>query len=291
MTHWQERAHRLRHLILVLGLLLSLGGIGWVLLPFLDLDIPWGDNNASLLGTPLTLGKLCQQDEFGAGVNIAIVFGAILLAQWAFLRPRRGWSVRLAAEGRPLTSAVIGAALMASLLTIGAGALVLELPNWWEPIMGGANDDYGWKEGRGLIVVWAVMAAAWAAWALIFLAYWRQEDHHSGLGKMLRALITASLLEAFVAVPVHVWATRQRECYCCRGTYTTLVLAGTVLLWAFGPGIILLYWRERYRRARLMMICSNCGYDLRGTVAAGREACPECDTRIGRGRGATAGST
>ena len=93
-------------------------------------------------------------------------------------------------------------------------------------------------------------------------------------------MIVGSVLEVFIAVPVHVWAARQRECYCCRGTYTTLVLAGTVLLWAFGPGIILLYWREKYRRQRMLPTCIECGYDLRGTISAGRSECPECGAGI-----------
>ena len=98
---------------------------------------------------------------------------------------------------------------------------------------------------------------------------------------MIRALIAGSILEVFIAVPVHVWAVnRQQDCYCCRGTYTTLVLAGTMLLWAFGPGIVLLYWREKYRRERLLPTCDQCGYDLRGTVAAGRDECPECGEKI-----------
>jgi hypothetical protein len=68
---------------------------------------------------------------------------------------------------------------------------------------------------------------------------------------MIRGLVAGSLLEILVAVLVHVWATRQRECYCCRGTYTTLVLAATVLIWVFGPGIIMLYYREKYRLFKL----------------------------------------
>ena len=68
---------------------------------------------------------------------------------------------------------------------------------------------------------------------------------------MIRGLVAGSILETIIAVPVHIWATRQRECYCCRGTYTTLVLAATVLIWAFGPGIILLYMREKRRVEKL----------------------------------------
>lgn len=72
------------------------------------------------------------------------------------------------------------------------------------------------------------------------------------MGRMIRGLLAGSFLEVFVAIPVHVWATRERECYCCRRTYTTLVFAGTVLLWAFGPGLVLLYWREKYRWEKLL---------------------------------------
>ena len=95
--------------------------------------------------------------------------------------------------------------------------------------------------------------------------------------KVIKGLVAGSFLEIFVAVPVHVWAARQRECYCCRGTYTTLIFAGAVLLWAFGPGIVLLYKREAYRREKLLhgqaIACPRCGYDLRGNESG---VCPEC---------------
>ena len=157
--------------------------------------------------------------------------GLALLGQWGFLRPRRGWTVQLATTGRPLRSAVIVAASMAMLLTVGLIALVLEMPDWWEPIL---------EPSRGVIGVWAAMLVLWVIWAWVFFVYWRQGDRYTQLGKMIRGLVAGSLLEGFVAIPVHVWAIRERECYCVRGTYTTLVFAGTVLLWAFGPGIILL---------------------------------------------------
>ena len=164
--------------------------------------------------------------------------------------------------------------MMAMLLTVGAIALALEIPGWWEsPMDSGPFSKDKWPFLRK---VWAGMLLLWVIWACIFFVYWRQGDRYTQLGRMIRALVAGSLLEALVAVPVHVWATRQRECYCARGTYTTLVFSGTVLLWAFGPGIYLLYMREKYRRARLFPICDQCGYDLRGST----DRCPECGTPI-----------
>ena len=122
-----------------------------------------------------------------------------------------------------------------------------------------------------------VLLLAWAFWAWVFFVYWRWGDRYTQLGKIIRGLVAGSLLEIFVAVPVHVWAARQRECYCCRGTYTTLVLAGAVLLWAFGPGIILLYKREQIRRERLLgdqaIACPRCSLRLCSSPAFSRWWC------------------
>jgi hypothetical protein len=149
-------------------------------------------------------------------------------------------------EGRPLKTSIFAAGVMAMLLTTGAIALLLELPNWWQGVLGEEKDLL-----RPFLIL-GVMAILWAAWACVFWVYWKQGDRYTQLGKMIRGLVAGSILEIMVAVPVHIWAARQRECYCCRGTYTTLVLAGTVLIWVFGPGIILLYWREKYRREKLI---------------------------------------
>ena len=280
MTKARLTAYRLRRLILIAGVVYVLGGLTWLILPYFnDTSIvkalfgdDEGDGAYGLMGTPLTLGG---GEEFGYGVNLVIVLGLLLLAQWAFLRPGRGWTMRVTTVGRPLKSAVIAAALMATLLTIGMTALLLELPNWWEPAIGGS-----W----GITGIWAAMLITWGVWAWIFFVYWRQGDRYTQLGKMIRGLVAGSFLEIFVAVPVHVWAVRQRECYCCRGTYTTLVFAGAVLLFTFGPGILLLYMREKYRREKLLrgqaIECPKCGYDLRGAIAAGRDRCSECGSAI-----------
>ncbi len=280
MTHCQHKAYRMRRLILIAGLLYVILGLGWITSPYWGEhvfgDSPFGHESifAGLMGTPLTPGALWELEDWQYAVNVVLFMGLLMLAQWAFLRPGKGFTVRLTQEGRPLKTAIITAAIMAMLLSTGGIALLMELPNLWQPVME-AHD------GKGVFYIWAGMLIIWIFWAVIFFIYWRQGDRYTQLGKMIRALIVGSILEVFIAVPIHVWAARQRECYCCRGTYTTLVLAGTVLLWAFGPGIILLYWREKYRRTRLLPSCENCGYDLRGTVAAGRTECPECGMKIG----------
>jgi hypothetical protein len=244
MTKAQEKAYRLRHIILILGILFTIAGIVWAFLPF------WSgvDDFAGLFGTVLIINPLAQDSELFYCINVIFVFGIILLAQWAFLRPNRGWTIQTATVGKPLKTSVFAAALMATLLTTGFITFLLELPDWWEPILG--NDDDGWNNISSIIIL-TVMLFIWCVWSWIFFVYWRQGDRYTQLGKMIRGLVAGSVLETIIAVPVHIWATRQRECYCCRGTYTTLVLAATVLIWAFGPGIILLYMREKRRAEKV----------------------------------------
>ncbi len=266
MTKAQRSARRFRRIILVLGIVYTIAAVGWLVLPHLS-DFPFDDfMGAGLLGTPLASNL---EHEWIHAVVVAVFLGVLLLAQWAFLRPGRVPAAVLASEGRPLKSAVVSAAMMAMLLTVGAIALALEIPGWWEPLVETGSGPFRKK-------VWVGMLLLWVLWACIFFVYWRQGDRYTQLGKIVRALLAGSLLEALVAIPVHIWAVRQRQCYCERGTYTTLVFSGTVLLWAFGPGIYLLYMREKYRRARLFPICDQCGYDLRGSA----DRCPECGTPI-----------
>ncbi len=249
MTAAQDFAYRFRRWILVVGVVFSVAGGIWAILPFFS-DMFGGEGNdnsfSGLLATPLAFHQFAWKSELCYLLDLVVVAGLLLLAQWAFLRPGKDWKVRMLTEGRPLKTSIFAAAMMAMLLTTGAIALLLELPDWWEPVLGDEEDMV-----RPFLIL-AVMGVLWSVWAWVFWVYWKQGDRYTQLGKMIRGLVAGSILEVMVAVPVHIWAARQRECYCCRGTYTTLVLGGTVLIWAFGPGIILLYWREKYRREKLM---------------------------------------
>lgn len=75
--------------------------------------------------------------------------------------------------GRPLKTAVFSAALMATLLTTGATALLLEIPDWWAPLMGGTGRK-PFANGWSIFAVWSAMLIVWAGWACIFLVYWKQ---------------------------------------------------------------------------------------------------------------------
>ncbi len=257
---------------LLIGAWICLGAfVLWLALPLLDKATPafatWG-----VAGTPLAVfpGEVI-------GCNAGFL-GLMLLAQWAFLRPVRR-SMRLGAEaGRPRWHAVAAVAFVATLLCTALAATLLELPDWWGPILGtNKHPELGWT-------LWAGMAAVWLAWSGVFLVYFRNGDFLAKTETVVRALIRGSCLELLVAIPTHGLAYRRvtNDCYCDRGSYTGLVFGSAVLLWAFGPGLALLYWREKMRREPILQrLCPQCGGMIEPAATPG-SPCPHCSRQPGR---------
>jgi hypothetical protein len=252
MSNAQTVASRLRWLLLAVALLCWLAGLFWLF------DEAWpqwkvlGDDEP--MGLQGVMG-LVFNSEPAYIVAFALYLAVFLTTQWFFLCPRGGWRVKLNETGRPMRLSVIAAALMAGLLTLGVLAALAQLIGWWP---GFSNSDFG---NNNQSIVWPrwplvlVLAVCWIVWAAIFYAYWRKGTQATQLGRMLRGLFAGSILETIVATPVHVLVMRnqdERDCYCEAGSYTALVFGGTVLLWTFGPGLVLLFMREKDRREPLL---------------------------------------
>jgi hypothetical protein len=240
MTTGQTLAYRLRWVMLIAAVLCLAVWIAWVFaLPIFGWLV---DKPAGFLGTPLIFFDIDSSTNY---VHAAGLCGVLLLTQWAFLRPRGNWSMRLADHSRPLWTSIIAAAFIAMLLSIGAIAIVMEIPDWWAQM----------ADNLQLLLwpVWIAMAVLWIIWIVVFALYWRSGDRYTQLTRMVRGLIAGSVLEMLVAAPVQAMCyDRGKDCYCSRGSYTGLVLGGTALIWAFGPGVVLLFLREKYRRQKLL---------------------------------------
>ncbi len=297
MTRGQRAATWGRRALLATGVLLLVAGLFWMVAPlFYGPEVIPG-----LMGV---IGFYAESESLYSAV-LAVYLGLFICTQWLFLRPRRQWTMRATLRGRPMKRSIFSAALIASILSVGLMATLLEIPGWWRYVVatnwaadqrltvgavesvsaGGVTvhpappppaldiDDVDFRVWPGLLAI----GVAWSVWALIFWRYWRSGDRYTQFTRMIRGLLVGSILEVFVATAVHAFTYRRDECHCCRGSYTGLVFGGTALLWVFGPGIVLLYKRERYRQRVLLPTCIECGYDLRGIAAA---KCPECGEAI-----------
>lgn len=227
MTRSQTMAWRVRWLLLGAALLCWSFGIYWTL----------GTRMLGVMGFVYPM----SEDGWSSWVFVTAWLGMFFLTQWVFLAPGKSVRIRLRQTGRPLRRAVWAAALMAGLLTVGLLACAAELCSLWEAVF-------------SLWYILGALAVCWVIWAAVFWTYWRAGDGGSQYYRMLRGLMGGSVLELLVATPVHIWYTPQsdKDCYCARGSYTGLILGGTVLCWTFGPGLILLLLREKNRRAPLL---------------------------------------
>jgi hypothetical protein len=174
------------------------------------------------------------------GVLCVIIYsGFFLMTQWLFLCPRHIWKMKLEPSGRPMKRAAIGVGFAVMLLSVGLLYSLLDLVS---PVF----------ESEGIVkfVFLLIPVILWCFWSVIFWVYWRRGDYYTWVGRVIRGLIAGSVLELLVAVPVYT--TRQDECYCARGSYAGLIFGATVLLWAFGPGVFLLFVKEKNRREKLL---------------------------------------
>ncbi len=203
-----------------------------------------------LAGTPglLIFGPAYQQFEssgrWGYVLVVLIYLALLFLTQWWFLSPRHIWKIKTTEAARPMKRAAVGAAFAATLLSVGAIFSIVDLIT---------KDFFTELENPSTFrhyLILLIPVIVWLIWSLIFIIYLRQGNHYTRAGKIIRGLIAGSVLELFIAVPIY--ATRQDECYCARGSYAGLVFGGTVLLWAFGPAIFLLFIREKQRREQLI---------------------------------------
>jgi hypothetical protein len=187
----------LRWALLVLALSSLGAGLLWIAGPLLEGDV----EEASVRAAPLSLltGLSADSDAI-YWLHLVLFLGLLLLTQWMFLRPRRGWTLHLAETGRPMRTAVVAAALMAMMLSLASVAALLELLGIWDDAL----------EGDRWIAVPVSAWIVWLLWAVVFYAFWRRGTRLEQLRKMARGLIVGSLLELLVATGVFVWNRMKR---------------------------------------------------------------------------------
>ncbi|MCC7146995.1 MAG: hypothetical protein IT443_11170 [Phycisphaeraceae bacterium] len=260
MPHARTLGAKLRWVLLVGGLLCWLGGMfylfnclwpEWRILPLGDPSKGWG-----LLGV---MG-IYPDSEWKYLWSTAAYLGVFLVTQWLFLGPGRAWKPGLAEEARPLRRSLVAGSFMAGVISIALLATVLHLLGWWrwvlapetfwEPFLSGSSEKESVEEIRHWPLVLALVLA-WGVWLIVFTAYSRQISHQTFVSKVLRGLIGGSVLETLVAAPAQALVRNPDDCYCMRGSYTGLILGLTALFWTFGPGIALLFIREKNRLRKL----------------------------------------
>jgi hypothetical protein len=247
----QRRARLMRIALLTVAILAFHATVILVLNPLWPAK-EWLGGGA--MGTPASPIDRSLSDEkiHDAYVPRAAAYLAVfLISQWVFLMPRGSWRIGQRSDDPPSRRSAVAAGLIGMLLSVGFLATLMEIPNWWLRL---TTDNGVIDSTQHFGPVWAVMAVLWVFWAIIFHRHMRGLDRQTALQKVFRWLFAGTVIEMFVAVPAHVLILRSRgtDCYCERGTWTGVAFGCTAALWLFGPGVLLLLWRERRRREQLL---------------------------------------
>ena len=133
---------------------------------------------------------------------------------------------------RRLLIPVIVASLMAAILV---GGIVLALAELFR------EQSSTWLP----YFFWAILAVSWAGWAFVFYVHCQRLDRYTTLKRITLWILGGSLVELLVAVPSHIIVSRRPGCFVGMCTLFGIIAGLCVMLWAFGPGIALLFLRDR----------------------------------------------
>jgi hypothetical protein len=147
-----------------------------------------------------------------------------LLGAWAIelCRPIR--------KRRLLLTVLIASGLMTSLVT-GCAIALLEL------FRAKSLSKYHWH--------W--VALIWLCWAVVFFLHCQRLERWQVVKRLITAVLAGSLADLLASVPAHIMVIRRTGCHVGLGTAAGIAAGICAMLWAFGPGVVLLFLKEGYR--------------------------------------------
>lgn len=165
------------------------------------------------------------------------LFVATIIAQTVFILSAGTVNLCTPIRKRRLVIPVIIAAVMMTLLlagiTLALGELIFESPGTWFEYF-----------------FWVVIIISWLAWSVIFFIWGTKTERYKTFRNFISTILAGSLLTLFISIPSHIIVSKRPGCLVGLSTAIGISSGIFVMLWAFGPGIILLFLLEK-RKAEL----------------------------------------
>jgi hypothetical protein len=220
----------------------------------------------ALLIVGFLLIPVLEDDVDAAGY--VIVVGVVLAAQAILIFGSGTVSLCRPIRRRRLILPVTIAAIMLAVLVAGAFIAM------WELLYLDSKFEDDWLT----TVFFGTVGVTWVGWTVILLSRLRTAPRYTVLRKLNTWIFAGSLAELLATVPSHVIVSRRPGCLVGIGTAIGITAGLAVMLFSFGPAIVILFLRPRWRAEMEAGVpyCPACGYDLRMS----KERCPECGLPI-----------
>ena len=192
-----------------------------------------------------------------------VMLGIFIAAQAMFIFGAGTIQLCRPIHRRRLVIPVIAAAFMFAALLAGFLMAIAELLK--------LDDGPDWVG----ILLMIGLGLSWIGWGILLYFHVRYRPRFRAISRIANMLFAGSLLELLATVPAHIIVSRRPGCLVGLMTMLGIVAGCSVMFFSFGPMILLLFLRPRYRREQLddqHPTCQACGYDLR----ASKDRCPEC---------------
>ena len=207
--------------------------------PIMKLSIRWlrWVFIAIYIAVIVTLLSLSRADEYDADKTTFWLeiwaLGILVAAQIIFLFGAGTIELCHPIKKRRLLIPVIVASMMGAVLV---GGLALALADLFR------QDDSKWFG----YFFWVILGISWVAWGVVFYVHCHRVDRYRAIKRMTLWLLGGSLVELIGSVPSHIIVSRRPGCFVGLNSMIGISAGVYVMLWAFGPGIVLLFLRDRH---------------------------------------------
>jgi len=172
------------------------------------------------------------------------MFVVTVIAQTVFIFGAGTANLCTPIRKRRLVIPIIIAAVMMAVLVAGITLALGDL--FWGDVRVEEPGDEDWF----VYDFWTIVALSWLAWAVIFFIWGVKTERYRTVRNFISTMLAGSLISLFISIPSHIIVSKRPGCLVGLGTFLGITSGIFVMLWAFGPGVILLFLREK-RKAEL----------------------------------------
>lgn len=107
--------------------------------------------------------------------------------------------------------------------------------------------DSWWTEETNTLVCYTILGISWLVWGIYFFIKLRRSWRYKATGSLLSLVMAANILQLLVSIVAHHIVRRRGGCLV--GIFTSMGIMGgvIVMMWSFGPAILFLFLREKYK--------------------------------------------